>query len=662
MEDNLLLDKLNIRTVVLVGRQDFGRCPLGARLPMALWPIADQPALQRLLQHLAGEGIRSAVVCCESDISEYIDPVREAGSLEITSLTEDLTGGTAGCLRDAVGSDPGDLIMVFSGSMASPPPIRSLIESHHSSGADLTVVFNPGTPDRAQPGPPAEIYLCKPGVLRLIPAGGYSDIKEGLIPAILRDGGVVRPLVLPENVGSFHDRGGYLQAMAMHLDHTACAGGQTENGQPLIAGEASVHPSAKLCGAVMIGEHTQISEGTVIVGPSVIGPHAVVGRDSVVVRSVLWSGAEVGNRCEVFESVLDANVVLAGGTAVSEQTVAAGDDTLGISVPAACQSGRGITTKGRRADEGGILMSKPSALGRFTARQVGLLVGGVAVLAAFLWSYWPTFVELYGVWRRNDEYSAGLLVPFLTAYVLWSRRIDFKELPVRPAIVPGMIAFALAQTVRGLGVFLLFGSAERLSMLMSVVAIVLLLLGWRFLRKLIPALLFLCLMLPWPARVQGALALPLQRWATSSAVFCLESAGYEVARDGNIINIGDTSVAVAEACNGLRMITAFVVISGLVVLLARRAWWEKLIVLISSLPIALFCNTLRLTVTAVAFTILKGEGVEKAFHDFGGYAMMPLALAMVVGELWFLARLTTPPAEVAPTVITRRQPRQMPSS
>jgi len=121
--------------------------------------------------------------------------------------------------------------------------------------------------------------------------------------------------------------------------------------------------------------------------------------------------------------------------------------------------------------------------------------------------------------------------------------------------------------------------------------------------------------------------------------------GFDVVQDGNIIHIGQVSVAVAEACNGLRMITAFFVISGFVVLLVRRAWWEKLIVFASSMPIALFCNTIRLTITAVAFTILEGEYWEKIFHDFGGYAMMPLALVIMGAELWLLTRLTTAPKQ-----------------
>jgi hypothetical protein len=57
--------------------------------------------------------------------------------------------------------------------------------------------------------------------------------------------------------------------------------------------------------------------------------------------------------------------------------------------------------------------------------------------------------------------------------------------------------------------------------------------------------------------------------------------------------------------------------------------------------------------------VIKGERWEQRFHDWGGYAMMPLALALVVGELWFLTRLTTPPEALGPLVISRRHPQHV---
>jgi exosortase len=261
-----------------------------------------------------------------------------------------------------------------------------------------------------------------------------------------------------------------------------------------------------------------------------------------------------------------------------------------------------------------------------------------AVIGIFLWMYWPEFKELFEVWLKSDEYSSGLLVPILGAYVIWSKRDAIFKEPFKPCYY-GLVLILFGQAIRLLGLFLWFASAQRISIIVSLWGAVLFLFGSKAFKRLVPVLIFLVLMLPFPKSVHNNIMQPLQNWATGSAVFCLETAGFDVSREGNIIHIGSSSVAVAEACNGLRMITAFFVISSLVVLLIERTWWEKVIVLASALPIGLFCNTLRLTVTAIAFTYINGENWEKAFHDFGGLAMMPIALAAIMAELWFLKKV-----------------------
>lgn len=647
MAEKGAFDEARIRTVVLVGGQDFGRCPLAARLPVALWPISGKPAVERLLRHLANEGVRDVALCCDSAISGSVGAIEADPRLAVRLVIEELSSGTAGCLRDAVASDPGDLILVSSGSMVRPPSIRDLVEAHTRNPADLTVVFNPGPWGGSSHGTSAEIYLCRPEVLRLIPAGGYCDIKEGLIPAILRAGGTIKPIVLAQDVGNFHDRAGYIHAVSLYLesepaatDGYALCERSSRRVAPATVG-ARIDPAARIYGPVAISEDTYLARGAVVVGPAVLDHGTQVGENSVVVESVLWNGCKVGADCEVRGSVVERNAVIPDGSIIAEQAVSARKKTL-IFRPAG----------GSPSD----FVARLAARVRLSPKQLAWVLGFAGLVGAFLWSYWPILKDLLREWRRSDEYSAGLLVPFLAAYVLWSRRRDLVSVPVRPALVCGVALFVLSQGMRLFGLFWMYGSAEKLSIVLSVAALTLLLLGWSVLRRVGTVLLFLCLMLPWPHRVQAQISLPLQGWATDSAVFCLELAGYNVARDGNVIGIGQTNVAVAEACNGLRMVTAFLVISALVVLLVQRSWWEKLIILLSSLPIALLCNTLRLVITAVFFTILRDENVRKLFHDFGGYAMMPVALALVVGELWLLGRLVAPEAEVKPAVTARRRP------
>jgi exosortase len=282
--------------------------------------------------------------------------------------------------------------------------------------------------------------------------------------------------------------------------------------------------------------------------------------------------------------------------------------------------------------------------------------GFMAVLICLLASYWnPTLKDLWRMWMGSDEFSSGLLVPFLAVYILLARRKELLECPGKPALFWGLCAFGFAQALRFCGLSLMFGSAENLSLVITVCAIALLLFGWRFIWRVWPVLLFLFLMLPLPNRVHGWVTQPLQSWATTSAVFGLETIGYEVVQQGNTIILNDTTVGVAEACSGLRMLTAFIVISTLIVLLVERRWWQKIIILASSIPVAFLCNTIRLIITAIAFTYLDTQQWEKAFHDFGGLAMMPLALGIIVAELWLLSNIFLQPETQKKTVMIRKR-------
>jgi exosortase len=664
MAEKTAFDVTGIRSVVLVARQDFGRSALATGLPAALWPIVGTSVLERLLHHLANEGIRNVALCCAEDVSSSVAAVRFDGRLTAKLLKEKLTSGTAGCLRDAVAEDPGDLIVVFSGSIACPPPIRDLVEAHVASQADLTMVFNPGPLNERPRWDPAEIYLCRPEVLKLIPPGGYCDIKEGLIPAVQRSGGTIRPFVLPRDAGNFHDPAGYLNAVSLYLksdaakhDGYALCDRSDRRLTPAASG-GYVDPEARLYGPLAIADDAHIAKGAVVVGPSVLDRGTWVDEDSVVVGSALWEGSTVGACCEVRGSIIGRSAVVPAGSVIMEEAITARRGARRAGSRPATAKGGADRIHDRTGPYSCEAAQPPVARPQILPQDYTYILGAAVLLLVFVCSYWSTLTDLWQVWWRSDEYSAGLLVPFLAGYILWVRRRDLAAISIRPAILGGLLVFALAQATRGLGLCFMYGSAERLSIVASVTALTILLSGWAFTRKVAPVLAFLCLMLPWPHSVEAGISLPLQSWATSSAVFCLESIGYDPVQDGHLITIGDTQVEVARACNGLRMLTAFLIIAALVVLLVNRSWWEKLIVLASSLPIALLCNTLRLTVTAMLFTVFKNPYMEHLSHAYGGYAMMPVALVLVVGELWLLRRLVTPPTEVTPAVVTRRTSRQ----
>jgi exosortase len=652
-----------VLAVILAGRHDFGRCPVAMRLPTALWLVGGKPVLQRLLNSLAEQGIERAVICSNSDSSLLADSVHSDSPLEIRFLDERLPVGTAGCIRDAAANEKNTLIVVFPASIVCPPNVDDLIKAHRDSKADLTVMFNPDEGNGRLLGEPASIYVCESDILKYIPRDGYLDIKEGLIPAMLSAGKTVHAVTLTNHAGNFRDRREYLFALAAYFENAQKVDEdldfpRTDESQDLWASsDATVEPGARIFGPVTVMDGARISDGAIVFGPTIVGRNVSIGRDSIVINSVLWDGAKVGPNCQIRHCLIDYNITLSPNTVVEEKAVP-------FRPKAALQGLLGGVSGIARNSIAGFRQTLQPQLGKIneilpdwvqTHKTKVVTSCAICLLSiVFLWSYWPGLSNLWDVWRLSDEYSSGLLVPFLAAYILWVRRQDITQCRIGFSIW-GLFAFIAAQGLRLFGLYFGYVSAENLSIVLSISALVLFLFGRQFFKKISTVLLFLCLMLPWPNRIQAAVALPLQGWATSSAVFCLEMMGYAVIQEGNIIHINETTIAVAEACNGLRMITAFFVISALVVMLARRPWWVKFIILLSSLPVALLCNTVRLTITALAFTVLKGEYWVKIFHDFGGYAMMPLAVIIVVAELWLLVKLTTLPVEEDTVIITRQK-------
>ncbi len=656
------VNRQNIRAIILAGSREFGRCPMASRLPTALWPVAGKPVLECLLRRLSRQGIKQAVVCTNGSRSLLQQAVATGEDMELEFLDEPLPVGTAGCVRDAAGDESDVLLLVFPASITCPPKIDTLISAHGDGQSDMTVMFNPAhTNGRAMPEA-AGIYMCETSVLEHIPKEGYFDIKEGLIPEMLRIEKTVHMAVMPNDIGNFREPQEYLCAVAHYLENAPKLPEdlklrkQTNSQGVWVAANASVDASARIYGSVVIMDGARISKGAVIFGPTILGRNVTIGRDSIVVNSVLWDDAQVGKDCQIQRCLVDYRAVVRDNSDVEAKSILF--EPLGMlksSLKMPFQSAKNNTRRlqsalQRQLDK--IDEKLPKSLQVPRTRIIHSLVG-MLVLIGFTWSYWPGIVDLWSVWQRSDEYSSGLLVPFLAAYVLWSKRNILAQVNIKPSLW-GLLAFLGAQALRLFGLFFMYGSAERLSLAISIAALVLLLFGWQIFSRVFTTLLFLGLMLPLPRSVHNAIMLPLQSWATSSAVFCLEIMGYAVIREGNFIHINDITVAVAEACNGLRMVTAFIIINALVVMLVRRAWWEKLIVLLSSLPIALLCNTVRLTTTAIAFTMLQGENWERIFHDFGGYAMMPLALTVAILELWLLMKLTAVPENKPQEIIIRK--------
>lgn len=649
------------KAVILVGGRDFGRCPLASRLNRALWPVFGRPALQELLEQLAGQGIRHVVVSCENESDTIQQAIQCPPELHVVFQEKTLPRGPAGCIRDA--AEPADeCLLVLPGNMLALPPIRDLLEKHRKSRADMTIFLNPVINDCVQKED-SQIYLCEPTVLSCIPLTGFVDLKEGFIPISIQKGLTICAADLPHDARHYRTWADYLVKVKSLLAHTPSRENMlrgfsqsTEYPDVWVGSDVRISETVKIYGPVVLEDRVSIADGAILFGPAVIGKDTVIGPDALIEESLLWDQVTIGAGSRIHCSLVDSAGTIRQGRHLSHALQPTPRGTL---QKAAHRHWRRSIRRRVEQITSPNLHDRPApALKRVLCtktQKIAALLLTLLVLAVLVASYWkPTLRSLLSIWLESDEYSSGLLVPVIAGYVLWLRRKSLGLVAIEPAI--GAFGLLLAaQAVRFFGLYYMFSSAERLSFVLTIGAILCFLLGWKLFKAIFPIYLFLFLMLPLPNRVEDTLAIPLQSWATVSSVFSLEMLGFSVQRQGNIIDINGTLVAVAEACNGLRMLTAFIVVSGLVALTINRPRAVKLIILVSSIPIALACNTLRLTITAIAFTKLDTVRWEKIFHDFGGFAMMPVALLMIVLELWLLSKLIIEPKTKQEQVVYRKE-------
>lgn len=270
------------------------------------------------------------------------------------------------------------------------------------------------------------------------------------------------------------------------------------------------------------------------------------------------------------------------------------------------------------------------------------LFGLVALLLA---AYWDMFTVVSAAWNEG-LYSHGWIVPVFAVGLLWLRWQPFAPVPTQERWIGiALLAFGLASRLIAAKYFV--NVFDRLSFMPCIFGVFMLVGGFRTIRWAWPALAFLIFMFPLPTLLEVRVLGFLQRLASISSTFVLQTLGVAAFRDGNLISIPgmSTPLTVADACSGLRMATIFGALAVAMAFVIERPWWDKFVILLSAIPIALIVNIVRITVTGLLYMMAGPDNiaVQKICHDYAGLViMMPLAMALLWLELQILERLTIP--------------------
>lgn len=261
------------------------------------------------------------------------------------------------------------------------------------------------------------------------------------------------------------------------------------------------------------------------------------------------------------------------------------------------------------------------------------LWAAVAVGAALVASYLPCLEALVATWWHEPNYSHGFVVAPIAALILWQRRDGLAAIAPRPGVV-GWLALAAVLAIRA---YLYERNElwlEQATIPLAAAALVLAFGGWRLLGWALPGLAFLAFLMPLPPSVNAIMAAPLQTMATVASTALLQATGLPVLAEGHVIYVGRQPLEVARACNGLSMLLSFVtLITAVTILVRTRPVGERVVLMLSTVPIALVANVLRIAATAWAYHLFGHEFGDRVAHDAAGWLMMPIALALVWVEL-----------------------------
>jgi len=271
-------------------------------------------------------------------------------------------------------------------------------------------------------------------------------------------------------------------------------------------------------------------------------------------------------------------------------------------------------------------------------------------------AYWRRIVEWEGLWRDNSAWSHGYLIPVIAVVIAHFRLKELNPSRIEtciwglPVILAGCLIRVWSETLQ-------FGYPGQVTFLVVTAGVILLLLGWPMLKALWVPVLFLGLMIPWNFKYYEGVALPLQNLGAAATGKILELIGYTRLPEalsamtaaqayqyltlygkalflkGNAVYLLSGPLTVAEACSGLHLLFAFVALGVMTAFIYKRATWERVLIMASSIPIAVFCNVIRVTLMAIASDQLYFEEGRVMRHAASWSTWAPRIIAWP-GSAW----------------------------
>jgi exosortase len=313
----------------------------------------------------------------------------------------------------------------------------------------------------------------------------------------------------------------------------------------------------------------------------------------------------------------------------------------------------------------------------------------VAILCALIFAYASVLGKLGQDWWHDENYSHGLLIPFIIGCILWSQRTRFFRAADRPASFWGGVAVSCALLALWAGTAGAELYIQRMSLVLILTGTAIYCWGLKLLKLLLVPLFLLVLAIPVPAIIFNKIAFPLQLFASRCAVAAMGLFDIPVLRQGNVIELmplgarETKKLEVVEACSGIRSLMTLVTLAVVFAYfthsrdddsngsngpyLRTSGWrrlknyrmWRSMIIVASAVPIAIFTNALRVSGTGVLAHYYGTKVADGFFHSFSGWVIYVVAFVMLFGVGLILDRLLGTPDSISKSPLLPSLRRQM---
>lgn len=262
------------------------------------------------------------------------------------------------------------------------------------------------------------------------------------------------------------------------------------------------------------------------------------------------------------------------------------------------------------------------------------------LVAVAVWAHRQPLADIIRIGLRDEEQSHIFLAPIVALWLLWLRRSRLRYVALKPNLIgPLIVAAGWLASWWGFqaGVQVAWHGGAVVTLIGALLSFT----GPIPLRLFAPVFLVLAFMLPIPGGIRHGLAYPLQEMATGVTHATLELIGISSMKSGNVLIINGEQVAVGEACNGMRMVFALTLVVYAFAFGTPLKPATRAILIALSPAVAIVCNVIRLVPTSLIFGYGNVHSAQ-VFHDLAGWAMLPLALVVLVGALRMVRWLEFP--------------------